>query len=335
MIVTVTLNPSVDHALFLPAVVLNDVNRVQKVERDAGGKGVNLSRMAARLGADTLATGFLGGGAGSYVRSVLDAHQVRHLFVPIAGETRVNFSVEDSRGLPPTTFNEPGPEIQPDEVEELFLVLESLLNRAQWLALGGSLPPGLDASVVARLVAFGRARGVRVSLDADGQALKLGLSAKPHFIKPNTHEAERLLGRRIESLEDAIRAADEIRGLMGPEPGDLPALVLSRGPDPTVMACGKGIFVGRPAVLETRSTIGCGDSMVAGFLWALDEGRDIAEAFRWGMAAGAATAASGGSDVGTLEDVRRFYEQVSVECVGLSGADQSATSTRSAAHDGR
>ncbi|RYG85468.1 1-phosphofructokinase, partial [bacterium] len=115
MLLSVTLNPSVDHALFLTELKVGDTNRVTRTERDAGGKGINLSRVYAEMGGETIASGFLGGGTGAYVRGVLEAQGVRHDFVTTSGETRLNFSVEDESHGKPTTFNERGPEISPEE----------------------------------------------------------------------------------------------------------------------------------------------------------------------------------------------------------------------------
>src|SRR5687767_14387149 len=106
MILTVTLNPSVDRAVFVDRLKVNDTNRVVRTETDAGGKGVNLSRVLRELGGETVATGFLGGGTGAYICKVLDLQDVPHCFVEVSGETRTNFSVEDAEQNPPTTFNE-------------------------------------------------------------------------------------------------------------------------------------------------------------------------------------------------------------------------------------
>ncbi len=146
MILTVTLNPSVDHTLFVGTIVLHDTNRVQRTERDAGGKGVNLSRVVAELGGKTSATGFLGGGPGAIIRQVLNDQGVLNEFTEVAGETRINFSIESGDG-PPTSFNEQGPEISPAELDTFRGRLQGHLREAEWLTLGGSLPKGVPTSL--------------------------------------------------------------------------------------------------------------------------------------------------------------------------------------------
>lgn len=314
MIVTLTLNPSVDHTLFLEAIALHDTNRVIRSERDAGGKGINISRMAVRLGASTVATGFLGGGVGANVRTLLDQQSVPHRFIEIEGTTRVNFCVEDHSGLPPTTFNAPGPCVGRHDLDELAKALEVMLKGASWLTLGGSVPPGLSHDVLIDFIRLAREFHVKVALDADGETLRQGIGAGPNLVKPNAAEAERLLGRRIESLDDALAAAMEIQAKMAAHnPLAHPMAVLSRGDKPAVLACHDGVFVGYPPTLEPRSTIGCGDSMIAGMLCALDQGMTMEEGFAWGMAAGAATAESSGSDIGTFEATKRNLESVRIE----------------------
>src|ERR1044072_1602628 len=290
MILSVTLNPSVDHALFVEKLKIGDTNRVQRTERDAGGKGVNLSRVVAELGAKTLATGFLGGGPGAYVRGVLDKQGVAHCFIDVDEDTRINFSVEDGSENPPTTFNERGPFVDQRHMDALIAKIEELLPEVRWMCVGGSLPPGVLPDIYKRLVELGRRNGVRVALDADGAPLKLGLEAGPDFVKPNAKEASRLLGHEIDSPSDAVKAAMTLRESLAKSGATDPIVVISLGEDGAVMSCTSGAFRGESPEVESRSTIGSGDSLIAGMLWAIEEGKPVKEEFRGGLACGGATA---------------------------------------------
>jgi 1-phosphofructokinase len=295
VILSVTLNPSVDHALFLDELKVGDTNRVKRTERDAGGKGVNLSRVVAELGGKTLATGFIGGGPGDYVKGVLDRQGVSHLFIEVNDDTRINFSVEDASERPPTTFNEQGPQIRPEDIAALRQRVTHMLAAGgiHWMTLGGSLPPGVPSNVFRDLISLAHQYGVRVALDADGEPLKLGLQARPEFVKPNAKECERLLGCEIEGFESAIPATKQIRSLLGQDA----VVVVSLGESGAVLAGPDGLMRGYTPEVEARSTIGSGDSLVAGMLWAMMEGKCVDEAFRWGMACGAATASTNGSEI--------------------------------------
>lgn len=307
---TVTLNPSVDQALFVDRLRVGDTNRVRRTETDAGGKGVNLSRMAAELGASTLATGFLGGGPGALVREVLRRQGVEHDFVDVDGDTRVNFSVEEETGAPPTTFNQAGPPIEAADWDRLLAVVERLVDRARWVALGGSLPPGAPEDAFATLGAIVRRASRRLALDADGEPMRLGLKAGPDFVKPNDREAARLLGRPVATDAEAVEAARELHAR------GIGYALISRGAQGAVLACAEGVWLGRSPQVEAKSTIGSGDSFVAGFLCAIERGEGPEGALRLALAAGAATATTDGSEIGRRPSVERLLPFAQVERVG-------------------
>ncbi len=310
MLLSVTLNPSVDHALFVAALKVGDTNRVLRTERDAGGKGVNLSRVFAEMGGETVATGFLGGGPGAYVRSVLGAQGVRHDFVETSGETRVNFSVEtDAEPGTPTTFNERGPEVSPGEWEALLAKVRGLAPGCAWGAIGGSLPPGVPPDAFATLGGILREAGCKVLLDADGEPLRAGLAGRPAMIKPNSAEAGRLLGREVGTDEEAAGASRQLYEMLGR--GEAIALI-SRGADGAAMTLASGTFLGVSPRVEARSTIGSGDSLLGAMLQRLEAGVPAEEALRWGLAAGAATAETGGSEIARRAEVERLFPLGSV-----------------------
>lgn len=310
MVLTVTLNPSVDRAVFVEQLKVGDTNRVVRCETDAGGKGVNLSRVLRELGGETVATGFLGGGPGAFICRVLDDQTVPHCFVQVHGDTRTNFSVEDAAQNPPTTFNEKGPEILAEDIDHLFDRVREYLPKLTWLAMGGSLPPGAPTDVFRRLTDLAHEAGVKTLVDADGEAMKLAMAARPDFIKPNEKEASRLLGRELSGRNDALEAAMELYQHLG---GGDKIAIISRGAGGAVMACGEGEFDGITPSVEMRSTIGCGDSMLGGMLWAMSVGKSLEEAFRWGLASGAATASTDGTEIARRPIVESLIHSARIE----------------------
>jgi 1-phosphofructokinase family hexose kinase len=306
MLLTVTLNPCVDHLLLVEKLTVGDTNRVKRQEKDAGGKGLNTSRVFAHLGGVTIATGFLGGATSAFIRHVMKDENVLDGFVYVAGETRTNFSVEDESGAPPTTFNQKGPNISPGEWLALIEKISMLAVKAEWVSFGGSLPPGVATNAFYELAEIARAKGAKIVIDADGEVLSEGLKVKPDMIKPNIAEATRLLGRKIETEDEVIGAAKELYEVIGG--GDRYA-VISRGAKGAVMACAEGMYVGVGPKVEPRSTIGSGDSMVAGILRAIGQGRTTEQALRWGLAAGAATALTDGSAIGDRATIERLYPE--------------------------
>lgn len=310
MVLTVTLNPSVDRAVFVQQLKVGDTNRVVRSETDAGGKGVNLSRVLRELGGETVATGFLGGGPGAFICKVLDDQDVPHCFVQVHGDTRTNFSVEDADQNPPTTFNEKGPEILSSDIDHLFTRVKEYLPKLTWLAMGGSLPPGAPTDVFRRLTELAHEAGVKALVDADGDAMKLAMAARPDFIKPNEKEASRLLGRELSGRNDALDAAMELYQHLG---GGAKIAIISRGAGGAVMACEDGEFDGITPSVEMRSTIGCGDSMLGGMLWAMGTGKSLEESFRWGLASGAATASTDGTEIARRPIVESLLPSARIE----------------------
>jgi len=311
LILTVTVNPSVDHTLFVDKVALYDTNRASRVERDAGGKGVNVSRVVHGLGGETMASGFLGGGTGAYVRAILASEGVRQNFIEIADETRLNFAVEASDGNPPTTFSEPGPCVSAEELQTLVANLKACLFNASWLVVGGSRPCGLPQDIFRRLGQIARAEGVPFALDADGELLLAGLLAGPAFLKPNVAEASRLLERPLVSLSDIAVAAAEISTLAA-YGGEEPIVVISRGREGAVMRSKGEFWVGTAPEVVCNSTVGSGDSMVGAMLTSLARGATPQDALLHGLAAGAATAAKEGSGLATLSEVNALLPFASV-----------------------
>lgn len=309
MILTVTLSPCIDKTLFVDGLRPFDTNRVLRTETDAGGKGINLSRVAVELGAESVATGFLGGGPGAYVRKVLESQRVVQAFVEIEGDTRTNFSVEDGSGQPPTTFNAKAPPVSPVEYDRLVARVTELAQSANWVTFGGSLPTGVPVEAYLDLGGIIKKAGKRLMIDADGEAMRRGLDAKPHMIKPNRKEAGRLLGRSVESIDDAVFAAEELRQYLEPDG----VCVVSLGSDGAVMASAESTLIGRPIEVESISTIGSGDSMLGGILAALEAGQSLTEAFKLGLAAGAATAATDGSEIARRPVVDALLARAQVE----------------------
>jgi 1-phosphofructokinase family hexose kinase len=304
-ILTLTPNPAVDQMVWLERLRLGDVNRLLGTQLDPAGKGVNAARMAHRLGARAVALGFVGGETGAMIERLLELEQVEHDFVWIPGRTRFNTTMVAAGRW--TSLRGTGPTVEPAHLEQLEKLVEARLCPGSMLVMAGSLPPGVPDDFYARYVRLARGRGVPVLLDAAGEPLRLGILEKPDLIKPNLAEAEDVLGRKISSLEDARQAALELvaRGVG--------TVVISMGGDGAVCAQGSQAWVAHPPQVERRSTVGTGDSMVAGIAVSLSRGLPIEEVLRWATAAGAATAMTPGTANGTRSQVESLLEEVHVE----------------------
>jgi 1-phosphofructokinase family hexose kinase len=307
MLYTVTLNPAVDRELTVPEIEFDSVLRASESRVDFGGKGFNVSRMLISLGVRSVALGFAGGKSGELLRDGLESLGIRTDFTWIAGETRTNVSIVSTLQKRYVKANESGPAISTAETQALLAKIRDLASAGDWWVLAGSLPPGVPETIYAEIIQCVQDRGGRALLDSSGSALQQGCGATPFLVKPNASEAARLTGLPVESLAQVSQAASAIR-----ESGPACAVV-SLGKDGALLSAGEGVWLARSPSIEERNPIGAGDSLVGGLVYSLQAGFRLAEALRWGIACGAATASLSGTAVGDRALVEALLEQVRVE----------------------
>ena len=277
MIVTVTMNPSIDTRYQLDKLIIDDVNRVTP-EKTAGGKGLNVSRVLLQLGDDVLATGLLGGHMGAYMAELMDADGVKNDFVPIAGETRICLNILHEGNQ--TELLESGPQIAPAELEAFTAKFAELAAKADVVTLSGSLPRGVDAGYYAELVKIAEEAGAKVLLDTSGASLEAALEsdAKPELVKPNLTEINGLLGTSFttDDVDANLVCGCARRGAL---PADgrfsgIPWVVVSMGAAGSVgFHEGRAFRAKTPAIAAVNAT-GSGDSTIAGFAHAIAAGAD-------------------------------------------------------------
>ncbi|MFD7685755.1 1-phosphofructokinase [Streptomyces sp. NPDC059781] len=293
MILTVTPNPSLDRTYEVPSLDRGEVVRATGERVDPGGKGVNVSRAVTAAGRRTVAVLPLGGAPGALVADLLDAQGIEVAPVPVAGATRSNIALAEADGVL-TKINAPGPELTAAEQELLLDTVRRQSPGADWIACCGSLPRGLAPSWYAELVARVHAAGVRVALDTSGPALLAALRERPDVVKPNAGELAEAAGRPLVTVGDALKAAEELRG-MGAR-----AVLASLGADGQLLVDDDGAWFGTAAVDAVRSNVGAGDSSLAGFLVAGGRGP---EALASAVAHGAAAVRLPGSVMPTPADL--------------------------------
>lgn len=306
MISTITLNPSVDKTVYVNKLVTNDTNRVLKVEVDAGGKGINSARMLQRLGTETQIISFLGGESGEFIKSELERESIHLQYIPTQKPTPTCIAIKEQGGLAPTTLNELGGPVEHAELVGFLELVKDAASKSNYMALGGSVPLGVNQDVYNVIIQMCAVKGCKSILDADGDSLHHGIKARPFMIKPNKAEAQRLLQRTFTSKNDVGLAALELsdRGI--------PLVVISLGKQGAVAAFEQHVYDVIAPKVKAISTIGSGDSFVAGVIAGLENGKDIEEALSLGAAAGAATAMSDSTQIGTKEDVERLLADVKV-----------------------
>lgn len=307
MITTVTLNVSVDKAYKIKGSVRpGTVSRVEECKNTAGGKGLNVARIADLCGEEVQAAGFAGGFNGGYVRKMLDEDGIKHQFTEVKSETRscINILAEDGTS---TEYLEPGAPVTEEEWKRFLQNFVKLTESSSVITISGSAPRGLKADCYKTLIGEVKRQGKQVILDTSGVYLEEGLKASPTMIKPNQEELEALLGIRIQTKEELIKAGKQLKSL------GIPFVVISTGADGALLICEDGIYHGRPPKLEAVNPVGCGDSMVGAFAVAMCRNKTPEEALAFAVAVSAANAMNEGTGRFRREDMEQILKNVRVE----------------------
>jgi len=309
MILTVTLNTSIDKLYLMTGIRPETVMRVKEVHNTAGGKGLNVSRVAGKLGEEVAATGFVGGFNGRYLESLVDTPLVRCAFTHVNAETRSCINCWDLSDGKSTEYLEPGAPVTGEDVSRFLADFDRELAGADVVTISGSIPEGAPEEIYNDLICRCRKTGIPVLVDTSGARLIAAVKEKPSFIKPNEDEIAQLTGRPFAGREEAVRALMELH-----ESG-IPYVVLSLGAEGALLACEKGVFHGKPPKITPRNTVGCGDSMVAGFAVGFARRLSMAETFRMALAVSAASALSLFTGDFDPADYDRLYPEVSIDKV--------------------
>ena len=304
MIYTVTLNPALDKTVEIPGMALDTVNRITEMRTDPGGKGINVSKVIAKLGGESCAVGILGGGSGKMLEKLLENENFTAQFRFVEGQTRTNLKIIDREGHTNTDINEPGLTVTAAELDALLRELLAELRPGDIVVLAGSLPKGAPQDTYRSWTAACKKAGARVFLDADGALLAEGIKAAPYLIKPNDDELSRLAGKKLETLEELTAEGRKLleRGIerVVISLGGRGALYLRKGS--TIYAEGLRVPVG--------STVGAGDSVVAALAYAEAQGLSEEEAVRLSTAAGAANVMCSGTQAAEREAVEALLPKV-------------------------
>ena len=279
MITTVSLNPSIDRTIEVEKFTVGGLNRVAKQTDVAAGKGTNVAIVTAALGMESECIGFMYQEGGKlFEKRLLDSGAACD-FLWCEGAVRVNVKVFDKSKGEITEINQSGSVVSEIQLGEMTELVNKHAMQADYLILTGSLPPGCPADYYYTLAETAAKANCRVILDADGDRLKYGLKAKPFLIKPNRYELEMLTGKELPEIEDVLAAAEEIIA------GGVGIVAVSMGGEGALICDGKQAYLAHGVKIDVKSTVAAGDSMIAGLASGFQQGWDMADAFRMGVAA--------------------------------------------------
>lgn len=314
MITTVTFNAAVDKTYFLDQWKKNDVSRVRRVLSEPGGKGINVAKVVKDLGGQAVATGFVAGFNGQFIRSKLDEMEIPHQFLDVEGESRLCLNMMDASDGTSTELLEPGPTVTQENLDSMKKHLLQAVQNSQIIVLSGSLPAGVSADAYADIIGEIKATGTKVFLDTSGEALRNGVKAVPDFIKPNETEIAQLIGEEItehtgDLHERLLVHAHEIAGR------GIENVCITLGGDGAVAVInGSGYRVKTPKITPVN-TVGCGDAFVAGFAYAKEKGEAPEDCLRVAAAASVANAMERAAGSVKKENFESFLKEVQIEQV--------------------
>jgi 6-phosphofructokinase 2 len=304
-ILTLTMNPAVDESTSVDFVTADRKLRCGPGVHEPGGGGINVARAVRKLGGEALAVHPLGGAPGDLLARLLQAEGVPQATVPVAGWTRENFNVLEKATGRQFRFCLPGPELAEAEWQACLETVRLHQPRGGFVVASGSLPPGVPADLYRRVARLAKQAGNTFVLDTSGEPLRISLEEGVDLLKPSLHEFREITGS-LEVEETDLPALGErlIRE------GRCKILVLSLGAGGAFwMTAGQRGRLAAPSV-PVRSSVGAGDSMVAGIVLSLSRGKPLAEAVRYGVAAGAAAVLNPGTELCRREDADRLCSQV-------------------------
>ena len=305
MIYTVTLNPALDRAVIVDRLMEEDTVRILKETYYAAGKGIDVSRVIKELGGQTVALGLLGGYDGLHLEGLLINAGVMTDFIRISQQTRTNIILNEKATNRQFVISASGPEINAAEIGQFYQHILQIKDM-DYLVMSGSLPRGVSPNLYGQLILAGKKKGSFIFLDADGDALKESIAYQPTGIKPNIHELCRLVGKDLKDEIEIIEACDQIRRL------GLEYVLVSRGKEGLILSAeGNNIKAVAPPV-EVESTVGAGDSTVAGFVLAHSRGENLKDCVRLACAAGTASAQTPGTELCHRGEVEKLLQEVEI-----------------------
>jgi len=309
MILTVTLNPALDKIIILDSLKLGKLNRVQETTVLAGGKGINVSEVLTELKIENKATGIVGGNNGRTITSMLENKEVRSDFVWSDFETRQNLKIKEKNTNRETEINEGG-KVSQENIDDFITSFEKAIKKNKTVVLSGSLPTGVKKNIYAELIEKAEDKDAKVILDSSGKEFKLALKKAPYLVKPNLEEIENLLGRKINNNCDLENGAKYLLD-QGVE-----VVMISLGAKGAFIASeAEGYRIYTPQVKVSQTTVGAGDTMVAGLAAEIDKKESLKDTGVFAAALATAFVESGSISKIDNQLIERIKNSIKVEKV--------------------
>ena len=297
-IITLTVNPALDKSAKVDGLIPSQKLKCHSIQYQPGGGGINISRMLERLGSETNCIVTSGGDTGKHLTDLLVKEGVQPKIIPVKAWTRENLSVVDSQSNLQYRFGMPGNELSETELESIKHLLKKIVKPQDMLVISGSLSENMPADYYTQLIKLFSDKNVKIILDTSGPALIEALKENVYLIKPNQRELAQLSGKEFMYTAEQEAFAIELVNAKKAK-----YVVVSLGARGAFIASSEGVFYKTTPSVKVKSTIGAGDSMVAGLLYGIQNGFPPEKMLKWGVACGVATTMSEGTDLATKENI--------------------------------
>lgn len=307
MILCLGTTPAAQRVMIFRRLALDAVNRATSTHDGIAGKSINVAKVLRVLGEHPIATGFLGGDRGTFIRSALDERGIEHEFVTVAPRTRQCVTVIDESAGTHTELVEESQPVRPEDFDALKEILARRISGCRAVVMSGTITPGGPAELYFQVTQWAHTAGAIPVVDAQGAPLLAALAAKPGLVKPNRAELAATVGRALPDEAAVLKAMRELteRGAQ--------RVIITAGKEPTLAFDGRNFWRIVSPRITAVNPIGSGDSFTAGLVWRLAHGDDLGEACRWAAATGSANALTLMAGEVRREDVERLARDVQVQ----------------------
>lgn len=303
MILTLTMNPAVDKSTSVDALLPEKKLRCSDVSTEPGGGGINVSKGIRKLGGDSLAVFPSGGNNGKLLENYLSDLDINFHTIPFEGETRESFAVSEQKTGAQYRFVLPGAPLQINEIQSTLDFIRNIHPAPSFVVASGSLPPGVPDDFFGTLAKLCKELGSKLIIDTSGKPLQLAAKEGVYLLKPNLNELASLAGKDSLEINEVDDAAMELI-----RQGQCEVMVVSLGPQGALLVTRNGYEHFPAPAVKKQTTVGAGDSMVAGMTFKLEQGADLRDVVRFGIACGTAATMNRGTQLFNPEDVEKLYD---------------------------
>ncbi|GAA0122280.1 MAG: 1-phosphofructokinase [Clostridium argentinense] len=308
--ITVTLNPSIDRRYNIKDFERGKVFRADDFQYTPGGKGLNVAKIIKTLGEPVVATGFLGGKSGSYIREKLNEMNIEHKFLSIDGETRSCLAIISDDGSQ-TEILESGPLILEKDMDGFYNLYKELIEDEEIICISGSMPKDIDIDTYKNLIEIANKEGKKVLLDTSGEALKKGMEGKPYLIKPNKEELEAIVGNSISTEDDVIKGVSAIIK------NGINIIAVSLGKEGCLVFNDNYMYRVTIPKVTAVNPVGSGDAMIAGFAVSLKRNYEFENMIKLAAACGTANALEKETGKVDINNINSLINHIIIEKIKL------------------